>query len=43
LPFVLAAIVVLIVMIAMIVLGGMFRPRRHRIITNRRTQRPRYR
>jgi hypothetical protein len=36
LPFVLAAVVAIFAMVVMIVLGGMFRPRRHRVITNRR-------
>jgi hypothetical protein len=44
-PFVLAAVIVVLVMIAMIVLGGMFRPRRHRVVASRRPprQRSRYR
>jgi hypothetical protein len=43
LPFILAAIVVIFAMIVMIVLAGMFRPRRQRIITNRRPTRTRHR
>jgi hypothetical protein len=41
--FVLAAFVLLLGMIAVVILGGMFRPRRQRVITNRRTNRTRYR
>ena len=40
--YVAAAAVGVIAMIVMVVLFGMFRPRRHRIITNRRTTRSRY-
>lgn len=43
LPFILAAVVVVLVMIGMIVLGGMFRPRRQRIVVSRRPQRQRSR
>jgi hypothetical protein len=45
LPFILAAIVVVLVMIAMLVLGGMFRPRRQRSVMSRRppSQRTRFR
>jgi hypothetical protein len=45
LPFALAGIVVVLVMIGMIVLGGMFRPRRQRVVMTRRPprQRSRYR
>jgi hypothetical protein len=42
-PFILAAIVVILVMLAMIVLGGMFRPRRQRVVVSRRPTRTRYR
>ena len=43
LPFILAAVVVIIALVAMTVLAGMFRPRRQRIITNRRPTRTRHR
>jgi hypothetical protein len=44
-PFALAAGVVVLVMLGMVVLGGMFRPRRQRVVTTRRppSQRSRYR
>jgi hypothetical protein len=43
LPFVLAAVVVLMVLLAMVVLGGIFRPRRQRIVVTRRPQRKTFR
>ncbi|MCC6790580.1 MAG: hypothetical protein IT336_02790 [Thermomicrobiales bacterium] len=44
-PFILAALVVVLVMIAIVVVGGMFRPRRHRVVMSSRPprQRSRYR
>jgi len=43
LPFILAAVVVMILLVVLTLLAGMFRPRRQRIITNRRPTRTRHR
>jgi hypothetical protein len=39
---IIAAVLGVIAMIAIVVIGGMIRPRRHRVITNRRSTRTRY-